>query len=232
MSKCDEPSREELRPLYAKTRRIETILRRRYGEYRWEGPDEILDSVVHTILSQNTTDLNSARAYRALRKRFPSWSAAMKAPVRDLADSIRVGGLANNKSRWIRELLTWVKKTRGRMTLEDLRDKSPAEMLAEMGHLNGIGVKTVYVTLMFACGRDVFPVDTHIYRIVRRIGLVRWSASREQTTDAMQPLVPKGKCMTLHVNLIRFGRETCTARNPACPLCPLSQICAWPEKTR
>ena len=232
MSKCDEPSRQELRPLRAKTRRIETILRRRYGEYRWEGPDEILDSVVHTILSQNTTDLNSARAYRALRKKFPTWSAAMRAPVSALADSIRVGGLANNKSRWIRELLLWVKKTRGRMTLEDLRDKSPAEMLAEMGRLNGIGVKTVYVTLMFACGRDVFPVDTHIYRIVRRVGLVRWSASREQTTDAMQPLVPKGKCMTLHVNLIRFGRDVCAARNPACPACPLSPICSWTEKTR
>ena len=232
MSKPEQPSPEELRPLRAKTRRIETILRRRYGPYRWEGPEKILDSVIHTILSQNTTDVNSARAYRALRKKFPTWTAAMRAPVSGLADAIRVGGLANNKSRRIRELLCWVKKSRGRLTLEDLRDKSPAQMLAEMGHLNGIGVKTVYVTLMFACGRDVFPVDTHIYRIVRRIGLVRWPASREQTTETMQPLVPKGKCMTFHVNLIRFGRDICAARNPTCPACPLNQICSWPEKTR
>lgn len=231
MNKSAKSSRTEQAALRAKTRCIEQILRKRYGEYRWEGPEDILGSLVHTILSQNTNDVNSARAYRSLRKRFPTWTKVMDAPVGQVADAIRVGGLANNKSRWIQDLLRWVKRTRRRMTLEDLREMTPEQMLAEMGHLNGIGVKTVYVTLMFACGRDVFPVDTHIHRIVRRIGLVRWGASREETTRLMQPITPKGRRMTLHVNLIGFGRDICTARKPACPVCPVARICAWPKKT-
>jgi len=227
---ADEQGRAARGALRKKTRQIDAVLRKRYGAYRWEGPERILDSVVHTILSQNTNDVNSGRAYRSLRKRFPRWERVMKAPVADVAEAIRVGGLSNNKSRWIQELLRWVKETRGRMSLEDLRDATPAQMLSEMGHLNGIGVKTVYVTLMFACGRDVFPVDTHIWRIVRRLGLVRWAASREQTTETMQPLVGKGRSMSLHVNLIRFGRDVCTARKPACAGCPLWDLCTWPDK--
>ena len=207
------------------------ILRRRYGEYAWSGPGRILDSIVGTILSQNTSDINSTRAYRSLRRRFPSWTKVMNAPVREVADAIRVGGLANNKSRWIRDLLRWVKRTRGRMSLEHLRSMTPGEVLARMGHLNGIGVKTVYVTMMFACGQDVFPVDTHVHRIVRRLKLVPWSASREKTTELMQPLVAKGRKMTFHVNLIRFGREICRARGPVCPACALGKICTWSGKT-
>ena len=224
------PETRNIAALKKKVRRIESILRRKYGEYEWGGPEKILGSVIHTILSQNTNDQNSGRAYRSLRKRFRSWSQVMKAPVSEVAEAIRVGGLANNKSRWIIELLRWVKETRGRMSLEDLREATPKKMLDEMGHLNGIGVKTVYVTLMFACGRDVFPVDTHIYRIVRRLGLVAWPASRERTTEEMQPLVPRGRSMTLHVNLIRLGREVCKARKPLCGACPIERNCPWPEK--
>ena len=231
MKKVEERSRAELRELRGRVREIEGILRKRYGDYKWEGPEEILGSLVHTVLSQNTNDLNSGRAYRSLRKKFPTWTAVMKAPVGELADAIRVGGLANNKSRWIQALLRWVKRTRGKMSLEDLREMGPKEMLSEMGHLNGIGVKTVYVVSMFACGRDVFPVDTHIHRVVRRVGVVRWGASREKTTELMQGLVGRGRCMGLHVNLIYFGREICTAQKPKCRVCPLWQICTWPGKT-
>lgn len=226
-SRRDQPKIGELRD---KTRRAERILRRCYGQYEWSGPSDVLDTIIHTILSQNTNDTNSARAFRSLRRKFPTWTKVMKAPIAEVADAIKVGGLSNNKSRWIQGLLRWVKETHGRMSLEHLHAMTPQDVLEEMGHLAGIGVKTVYVTLMFACGQDVFPVDTHVHRIVRRLGLVPWSASREKTTRLMQPMVPDGRRMTFHMNLIRFGRELCKARNPGCQTCPLDLICTWPDK--
>ena len=231
MRKSSRQSRPMTGKLRDKTRRAERILRRRYGQYEWSGPSDVLDAIVHTILSQNTNDVNSARAFRSLRRKFPTWTKVMKAPIVEVADAIKVGGLWNNKSRWIQGLLRWVKETHGRMSLEHLHTMTPQDVLDEMGHLPGIGVKTVYVTLMFACGQDVFPVDTHVHRIVRRLGLVPWSTSREKTTRLMQPMVPEGRRMTFHVNLIHFGREICKARNPGCATCPLERICTWPEKS-
>jgi endonuclease-3 len=186
--------------------------------------------MIWTILSQNTNDVLSERAYRSLRKSFPRWEMLLAAPPKKIASAIRVGGLANQKSRNIKDLLKWVKKTYGRLNLDAICEMTPAEAVETFTARRGIGLKTVYVTLMFACGKDVFPVDTHVYRIVRRLGLAPEKASRDKVTALMQLIVPKGEALPLHLNLIRFGREVCDARKPRCWDCNLVDLCLFPAK--
>ena len=201
-----------------------------FGRPQWEGPEDPLESMIWTILSQNTNDANSERAYRSLRKSFPRLVMLLDVPPKKIAAAIRIGGLANQKARNIKGLLKWVKKTHGRLNLDSMCDMTPAEAVETFTQHRGIGLKTVYVTLMFACGKDVFPVDTHIYRIARRLGLTPEKASRDKVTALMQPIVPKGEALPLHLNLIRFGREVCHARRPRCCDCPLVDLCISPEK--
>jgi endonuclease III len=189
-----------------------------------------LESMVHTILSQNTNDTNSGRAFRSLRKSFPRWEMLLDAPASKIARAIRVGGLANQKSRNIKDFLKWVRRTYGRLNLDAMHKMTPAEAIETFTTLKGIGLKTVYVTLLFACGRDVFPVDTHIYRISKRLGIAPEKASRDKVTELMQPLVPRGKALALHINLIELGRRICAAREPKCYQCPLTDVCLYPEK--
>jgi len=205
-------------------------LARRFGTPEWTGPSDPLASLIGTILSQNTNDLNSDRAYRSLRRRFPRWTMLLDARPREIARAIRVGGLANQKARRIKTFLRWVKRTYGGLTLDAMHEMTADEAVATLTRHKGIGLKTVYVTLLFACGKDVFPVDTHIYRIVRRLGLAPQKASRDKVTRLMQPLVPKGKSYALHLNLIAFGRTVCKAQKPRCYDCPLTDECIYPDK--
>ena len=216
--------------LRKKTAKVHRRLVDLLGRPEWDGPEDPLESLIHTILSQNTSDLNSGRAWRELRKRFPRLEMLLGAPVNQIAGAIRRGGLANQKSRRIKDFLRWVKKTYGRLNLDCLCDMTPYEALETLARHKGIGIKTVYVTLLFACGKDVFPVDTHVERIVKRLGLVFEKASLEKTTHLMQPLVPEGESLALHVNLIRFGRMTCKSQSPRCWLCPFVRMCLYPEK--
>lgn len=219
-----------LKELQAKTREVHRRLCRRFGRPRRERREDPLESMVWTILSQNTNDVLSERAYRSLRKTFPRWETMLAAPTAKIARAIRIGGLANQKSRTIKSLLKWSRRTYGRLNLDAMRKMSPAEAVETFTRIRGIGLKTVYVTLMFACGRDVFPVDTHIYRIVRRLALVSEKSSRDKTAERMQPIVPKGEALPFHLNLIRFGREVCKAQNPRCYDCPLVDLCFYPAK--
>lgn len=225
----NQPKPSDINALRAKTAEVNARLVKRFGRptHRREKP---LESLVWTILSQNTNDNLSERAYRGLRKSFPRWEMLLDAPTKKIADAIRVGGLANQKSRNIKAFLQWVKATYGRMSLDAICDMSVDEATQVLTQHRGIGLKTVYVTLMFACGKDIFPVDTHIWRIVRRLGLAPSKAGRDKVTHWMQPLVPQGESLPLHLNLIRLGREICQARKPRCYDCPLVEICLYPDK--
>jgi endonuclease III len=215
--------------LRAKTSEVHARLVARYGRptHPRENP---LDSLIWTILSQNTNDELSERAYRRLRKAFPRWEMVLGAPEEEIASTIRVGGLANQKSKCIKDFLRWVKATYGRMSLAAICKMSVDEATEILMQHRGIGLKTVYVTLMFACGKDVFPVDTHIWRITRRLGLAPMKAGRDKVTHLMQLLVPQGEALPLHLNLIRFGRQVCQARKPRCWDCPLVDLCRYEPK--
>ena len=185
--------------------------------------------LIGTVLSQNTNDRNSHRAYLRLRKNYPTWKKVAEAPVSGIASAIKVGGMKNLKSRRIKQLLLEVKEKNAGYRLSGLDKMSDDEVISMLTGFDGIGFKTAACVLLFSLRREVFPVDTHIHRICNRLGLVR-TKTPGKTFEAMRPLVPKGKSYSFHTNLIRFGRTVCLARNPRCQQCPLYQECEFPEK--
>ena len=216
--------------LKKKLREIDEILERELGIPKRTGAKKPLDSLINTILSQNTNDKNRDRAYANLQERFPSWEDVLAADPKDIADAIRVGGLANQKSVRIRDILAWIKETYGELNIDFVCDMEPEEVIKTFSELKGVGLKTINVMLMFACGKDVFPVDTHILRVSKRLALVPKNASAEKAHEIMGELFPRGKAFSLHINIIRFGRYICHARKPECEGCPLKEHCiAWPE---
>lgn len=191
-----------------------------------------LDMLIATILSQNTTDKNSHRAYRNLRRRFPSWSDVAAAPPGRIRAAIRSGGMAKQKSLRIREGLEHIRERFGVYDLSALRGMESREVLEELTRINGVGVKTAACVLLFSLRRDIFPVDTHVHRVCSRLGLVQESRSPEETFEQMQHLVPARKSYSFHTNLIRFGRMVCRAQIPACGSCPLFNRCRFSGRAR
>jgi endonuclease-3 len=189
-----------------------------------------LDMLIATVLSQNTNDRNSHRAYVALRKRYPSWESVAKAPVRSLAATIRSGGMANQKAARIKEILRTLRSRYGGYDLSPLRDRSNLEIIGELTQMKGVGTKTAACVLVFSLGRDVFPVDTHVHRLCGRLGLTHSSRSPDDTFEQMRPLIPPGKGYSFHTNLIRFGRKVCHSHRPACGHCPLYDECVFEGK--
>ncbi len=189
-----------------------------------------LDMLIATILSQNTNDLNSHRAYRELRRKFPSWADVERAPRRDIRAAIRVGGIADRKSRVIKQVLRTIRGRHGTMGLGILKRLDNDEAMAELLSIKGVGTKTAACVLLFSLGRDVFPVDTHIFRICGRLGLAAGSKLPDKTFERMKILVPNGKAYAFHINLIRFGRTICRSNRPLCGACPLFDECTFPRK--
>ncbi len=186
--------------------------------------------LVATMLSQNTSDRNSNRAYRELRRRFPGWQSVANAGLPALRAAIRVGGMANQKAPRIRGALRIIREQYGRYSLAALRRMPDEEAIDRLTALEGVGVKTAACVLLFSLGRDVFPVDTHVHRVCHRLGLVPPCPTPEKTFAAMRDLVPPGKAYSLHTNMIRFGRRICRSASPRCDRCPLFHECVYPGK--
>jgi endonuclease III len=188
-----------------------------------------LDMLIATLLSQNTNDINSYRAWKNLKKKFPDYKTLYNARITSIESAIRTGGMAKQKAARIKELLRIVKERYGKLTLEDIRQKSDDEIMQELTSLNGIGVKTASCVILFALGRNSFPVDTHVHRVLNRLGIVT-TRNPEKTFYAMQERVPPEKMYSLHTNLIRFGRSICKSQRPDCYRCPLVKTCAFENK--
>ena len=217
-----------LRPfasLNPKPDRVASRLAREYGKGRWVADEEPLDSLIGTILSQNTSDVNSGRAFDSLKRRFPAWERVLKATPRQVASAIKHGGLAEIKSRRIKAILSQIKKKHGRLDLGFLR-----RMPVEMGYdylvsFTGVGPKTAACVLLFACRKPVFPVDTHILRIAKRLHWARTQETAEAFQERVQGLIPKEWVYLLHVNLSALGRRVCRPQRPKCPECVLAKLC-------
>jgi len=204
---------------------VSRILNNHFGEPCWEGFRDPLEVLIRTILSQNTNDRNRDMAYQRLVERFPTWEALLEADVQEVAEAIRPAGLANQKSQRLKDILRWIQETYGRLDLDFICHEPVDSVIRTFCRLKGVGIKTISVVLLFACGRDIFPVDTHIHRIARRLGWVPEKASAEKTHQLLQGLVPPGQAYALHLNLLKFGRTICLARNPRCNQCILVQFC-------
>lgn len=209
-------------------RRARTVLdrlRKRYGDLVPPRHSDPLEELILTVLSQHTSDVNAERSFEGLRAAFPTWGAVVRAPTRSVADAIRSGGLADTKAPRIQAILREVEARRGAFDLSFLAELSDDEARAELVSLPGVGPKTAAVVLSFSLGRDAMPVDTHVHRVTRRLGLVPPNTSAERADRLLHELVPEGLRTPLHVALIRLGREICKAPTPRCGICPLKDIC-------
>ena len=189
----------------------------------------VLDCLIETILSQNTNDVNRDRAFKVLIERFSSWMEVLEANVSQIASAIRIAGLAGQKSQTIKNFLMWLYAKSGKLDLEFLRDMNSEEATQMLCQHKGIGIKTAYVTLAFACGHEVFPVDTHILRISKRFGFISSKATADQAHKFWSTNCPEGQAYSFHMNLITFGRQVCDARKPKCEVCPLTDQCVYFE---
>lgn len=189
-----------------------------------------LDMLVQIILSQATSDVNSVRAFEKLKKRFPAWDDALRARETTIANAIRSGGLANQKAAVIKNLLRQIKDEHGALDLSFLHEMKTADAVNYLKQFRGIGPKTIACTLLFACRKPIFPLDTHIFRCLRRIGLITEKCTDQRAHEIMNRLVPDGKHYSFHVNLIRHGRAICRPRLPACTRCPVVEYCDYGQQ--
>jgi len=202
------------------------ILEKEYGVPK---PDEIdpVDLLVMTILSQNTSDTNSLRAFALLKKAFCDYEKLLAAPDEAVADRIRPGGLAETKTQRIKEALVKIKQDAGAISLSFLADMGREEAMQYLLSLPGVGPKTASVVLLFAFGKPFLPVDTHVYRVSRRLGLVAEDVRPEKAQQILERIVPVEKYLSLHLNLIKHGRLICRARGPKHEDCALRNCCSY-----
>ena len=196
-----------------------------YGQPTWRTPLPALDELISTILSQNTNDTNRDRAFDGLRRRFSSWEAVRDADPQEVINAIRPAGLANQKGPRIQAVLKAISKERGDLELSFLKDLPLEEARGWLTRFKGVGPKTAAIVLLFSLGRPAFPVDTHIYRVSGRIGLRPEKMTVEDAHPHLERLFPPESYQAAHLNIIRLGRETCTARKPDCARCAVRELC-------
>jgi endonuclease-3 len=180
------------------------------------------------VLSQHTSSVNCRRAFGLLKERFPTWEEAAGAPVEHIARAIRPGGIANVKASRIKGILEAIRQSEGRLDLSRLDQLDSEEVDSYLRTLPGVGPKTAACVQLFSLGRPAMPVDTHIHRVARRLGVVDEAASPETTQRALERAVATQSAEVsyeLHVLLIRHGRDTCRPTRPRCSSCPLLDVC-------
>jgi endonuclease-3 len=208
-------------------KRLLGALRRAYGPRSPQCWGDGVSVLVDTILSQNTSASNSDAGFRQLRRRFRSWNRVADADVGEVERHIRVSGLSNLKAPRIQAILRRIRGERGKINLQFLADLTDEEAYAYLRSFPGVGPKTAACTLLFAFNKALFPVDTHIHRIARRLGLVSPRATAEQTHDRLTPRIAPADRYETHVLLIEHGRKTCKAINPRCQECVLVKHCPY-----
>ncbi len=215
-------------------RRVNGILVEKFGTRTVHKRDP-LDGLILIILSQATSDLNCDRAFSGLKAAFPTWKECLDAPLEQVADAIRSGGLANQKAARIQQLLRQIQDERGNLDLGFLHDLSGRECEAYLSKFHGVGPKTVACVLVFFLDKPAFPVDTHVFRICRRLGWIRPKANPDEAHRVLHDLVPDECKLDLHVNFIAHGRVTCRADGnggPKCGVCSIKRFCDFGKSLR
>ncbi|GAC1397364.1 MAG: endonuclease III [Ktedonobacteraceae bacterium] len=216
--------------------RVYELLVETYGKPKWVPDNDPMGGLVGTILSQHTSDINSGRAYHQLIDTFPTWEEVRAAPTNKIADAIRCGGLANIKAPRIQDALhTLAERQQEQGSTKSLADflyaeltrRSPEEALRYLRSIPGVGPKTAACVLLFDLGQPVMPVDTHVLRVSKRLGLLRSNVNADKAHEYFANVAPPDWVYALHVDLIRHGRQICHAQKPECDKCPLYKECAF-----
>ena len=193
-----------------------------------KNPDPV-DMLIATILSQNTNDKNSYRAFKSLKEKYNSWEETAEQPRIKIEKLVKIAGLGKQKSTAIKNFLSSIKKEKGKVSLNYLKDFSNDEILAELTRYDGVGIKTASCVLLFSLKRNICPVDTHVHRTLNRIRIVN-TKTPDKTFLAIKDKIPEGIAHSFHTNLIRLGREICKPAKPNCTVCPLLKICKYEFK--
>ncbi len=213
--------------LEAKALQVHQHLLRVFGERPRERGLDPIAQLVSTILSQNTNDTLRDKAYDTLRQRFPTWEQVRDAPVEEVTAAIKIAGLSQQKGPNIQAALRHISEEQGELSLDFLRAMEVEEAKQWLTAMKGVGPKTAAIILLFALDMPAFPVDTHIHRVTKRLGLIPAKASREKAHQLLEALMPPQTYYAFHLNVIRHGRRVCQARRPRCELCVLRDLCDY-----
>lgn len=206
-------------------REVLHLLEQEYGPREWRSDADPIDVLIETILSQNTSDVNSARAFASLKASFHSWAAVASAPVEGIAPALKPGGLHRIKADRIKRVLQQIRHEQGRINLDSLRPLNMTEAEDYLLRLPGVGQKTARCVLLFSLAKPSLPVDTHIFRVAKRLGLIGPRTTIEKAAELLQEQTPASKVYQFHVHMIEHGRRVCHARQPQCCDCVLRSIC-------
>jgi len=209
--------------------RIIELLDREYGTLPWRPHGDPIAELVLTLLSQNTSDTNSGRAFIRLLDAFPDWPSLLDADVKAIERAIQPGGLAPTKAPRLQAMLREVWSRGGSFDLSFLQEWPLEEARAWLRSLPGVGPKTAACVLLFSLGRPALPVDTHVHRVAKRLGLVPEKTNAERAHELLEAMVTPEQVYPFHIQLIKHGRRTCTAQRPKCPDCPLRAGCPSAE---
>jgi endonuclease-3 len=201
------------------------LLQQEHNTREWHADENPIDVLIGTILSQNTSDANSGRAFASLKASFDNWEAVASAPAEHIAEVIKCGGLSQVKAARIKQVLEQIKNEQGHISLDFLKFKTTAEAEDYLMHLPGVGRKTARCVLLFSLGKPSLPVDTHIFRVAKRLGLIDSKVSIDKAHMLLQEQIPHSKVYQFHVHMIEHGRRICHARQPHCHECILRGIC-------
>jgi endonuclease-3 len=206
---------------------IDKILARSYGAKTLVSRSDPTSELVLTILSQNTNDFNRDKAFAELKRHFPTWRDVASARPQDIARAIKVGGLSKIKSTRIKKILNQISASSSDYSLAFLEKMPDREIWNYLISFNGVGPKTASCVLLFGLGRHAMPVDTHVYRVGRRLDLIPEKLNPEQAHQWFLDLELPLNIYQLHINMIGHGRKLCRPRNPKCPQCPLKRSCRY-----
>jgi len=217
----------------AVVREVDRLLAKVYGDRKWRRHAEPIDELIATVLSQHTNDINRDKAFEQLKRRFPSWEQVLRAPVRKIASAIKPAGLANQKAPRIKAILQRIAEANeGDLSLEFLEEMPTDEALAWLKNLPGVGPKTAACVLLFSFGKPVFPVDTHIFRISKRLGWLDEKVNEAKANELLDQVVPNEIKYRLHLNMIAHGRQICRPQKPRCQECVIKHLCEYFRKRK
>ncbi|MFA5334182.1 MAG: endonuclease III [Candidatus Omnitrophota bacterium] len=206
---------------------VRALLLKRFGRLRFRTEKDAVGELVKTILSQNTSDITSLRAFANLKRRFKDWESLRRSGLPSIRREIKIAGLSNIKAPRIKGALNEIEERRGSLDLGFLEGMSLRDGYSFLRSIKGIGPKTAAIVLLFSFGKPIMPVDTHIFRVMKRLGLIGPKMNREQAQEYLTSVSPEHAIREFHVHLIMLGRQVCAAREPKCQSCNLKALCKY-----